>query len=77
MKVSYTVYKKALSILDNKQKLDTCLRAGICPVCGSELKIYKSSYWSHAMKITTELNIIECSRDPEHYRDSKEDNTIL
>lgn len=37
MKISNKAYKRAKKLVSDKEKIDTCVKAGICPTCSSNL----------------------------------------
>lgn len=61
---STEAYHKATKILTQKKQqemmLQTCLEAGICPVCGEKLQITRPN-------LTIRNYYVRCSKDELHY----------
>jgi hypothetical protein len=54
-----TPLEKANRIKQHQKEVDTCVKAGICPVCGEALKSIDLDY--------VETLVLCCSKDKSHY----------
>ena len=61
------ILNKANKIITEKEYIETCVKANICPECGEELKSYRKhgtgEWW----------DIVECPVNSNHYKTSEYD----
>ncbi len=64
--------EKLLKQIKEKQYIDICLEAMLCPVCGSDMhKIIESHFWS------LDCVVVKCTIDSSHYYKIEHDIPLM